>query len=93
MAHMLLKNWGFVRDEAKKAVAFNSQNLKAWYRLAKAHQMLKDWEAAGDAIDSGLKIEKGNKDLLKLQKLLGDKVRKARLNRQQRERSRAERTA
>jgi len=93
MAHMLLKNWGFVRDEAKTALAFNSQNLKACYRLAKAHQMLKDWEEAGDAIDSGLKIDKGNKDLLKLQKLLGAKVRKARLNRQQRERSRAERTS
>ncbi len=93
MAHMLLKNWGFVRDEAKKAVSFNSQNIKAWYRLAKAHQMLKNWEEAGDAIDSGLEIEKDNKDLLKLQKLLGDKVRKARLNRQQRERARAERTA
>ena len=93
MAHMLLKNWGFVRDEAKKAVSFNSQNIKAWYRLAKAYQMLKDWEEAGDAIDSGLEIEKDNKDLLKLQKLLGDKVRKARLNRQQRERARAERTA
>lgn len=93
LAHMCLKNWGFVRDEAKKAVDFNSHNLKAWYRLAKAYQMLQNWEEAGDAIDSGLEIEKDNKELIQLQKKLGEKVRKARLQRQQRERARAERTS
>jgi len=93
MAHMCLKNWGFVRDEANKAVAFNSSNIKAWYRLAKAYQMLTNWEEAGNAIDSGLEIEKDNKELHTLQKKLGEKVRKARLLRQQRERARAERTS
>ncbi|KAL7536976.1 hypothetical protein ACHAXR_007515 [Thalassiosira sp. AJA248-18] len=93
LAHMCLKNWGFVRDESKKAVDFNPNNIKAWYRLAKAYQMLQNFEGAGDAIDSGLKIEEDNKELLQLQKKLGEKVRKARLHRQQRERSRAERTS
>mmetsp|Transcript_26593 Transcript_26593/g.45396 ORF Transcript_26593/g.45396 Transcript_26593/m.45396 type:complete len:551 (-) Transcript_26593:64-1716(-) len=93
LAHMCLKNWGFQRDESKKAVDFNPNNLKAWYRLAKAHQMLQNWEEAGNAIDSGLEIEKDNKELLLLQKKLGEKVRKARLHRQQRERARAERTS
>lgn len=95
LAHLMLSNWGYVRDECKKAVVFNDQNVKAWYRLAKAYQMLKDFENAGDAIDRGLAVkgEEQNKDLLKLQKLLGDKVRKARMQRQQRERARAERVA
>eukprot|EP00584_Thalassiosira_punctigera_P000084 CAMPEP_0172534342 /NCGR_PEP_ID=MMETSP1067-20121228/6742_1 /TAXON_ID=265564 ORGANISM="Thalassiosira punctigera, Strain Tpunct2005C2" /NCGR_SAMPLE_ID=MMETSP1067 /ASSEMBLY_ACC=CAM_ASM_000444 /LENGTH=553 /DNA_ID=CAMNT_0013319121 /DNA_START=64 /DNA_END=1725 /DNA_ORIENTATION=- len=93
LAHMCLKNWGYTRDEAKKAVGFNRSNIKAWYRLAKAHQMLQNWEEAGNAIDSGLDIEKENKELLTLQKKLGEKVRKARLHRQQRERDRAERTS
>lgn len=93
MAHMCLKNWGLTRDEAKKAVKFNSHNIKAWYRLAKAYQMLQNWEEAGDAIDSGLEIEKDNKELIQLQKKTGEKVRKARLQRQQRERARAERTS
>lgn len=92
-AHMFLKNWGFVRDESKKAVAFNSSNIKAWYRLAIANQSLQNWEEAGNAIESGLKIEKDNKELLKLDKILSEKVRKARLHRQQRERARAERTS
>ena len=95
LAHLMLSNWGYVRDECKKAVVFNDQNVKAWYRLAKAYQMLKDFENAGDAIDHGLNVkgEEQNKDLLKLQKMLGDKVGKARLQRQQRERARAERIA
>eukprot|EP00956_Cyclotella_meneghiniana_P029324 scaffold70624_cov115-Cyclotella_meneghiniana.AAC.1 len=92
MAHMCLKNWGFVRDESSKAITHDENNIKAWYRLAKAQQMLQNWEEAGNAIDSGLALDKDNKDLIKLQKLTEEKVRKARLRRQQRERSRAERT-
>ena len=55
--------------------------------------MLQNWEDAGNAIDSGLEIEKDNKELLQLQKKIGEKVRKARLHRQQRERARAERSS
>lgn len=93
MAHMQLKNWGHVRDESIKALEYNKNNVKAWYRLAKAHQMLKDWEGAGDAIESGLavEVESDNKDLRKLEKQLEEKVRKARRARQMRERARAER--
>jgi Cns1/TTC4 Wheel domain len=95
LAHLMLSNWGHVRDECKKALIFNDKNVKAWYRLAKAYQMLKDWEAAGTAIDSGFAVpgEEQNKDLLKLQKQLAEKVRKARHQRQQRERARAERVS
>ena len=92
-AHLMLCNWGYVRNESKKAIQYNTNNVKAYYRLAKAYQMLHDYEEAGNAIEQGLSIpnEENNTDLLKLQKLLGDKVRKARLQRQQRERIRAER--
>jgi hypothetical protein len=57
--------------------------------------MLHEWEEAGDAIDSGLDCpgENENKDLLKLKKLLSEKVRSARLARQKRERKRAERVS
>lgn len=91
MAHMQLKNWGHVRDQSKMALEHNDKNVKAWYRLAKALQMLQQWEAAGDAIDSGLAVDPNNKDLNKLKTLLADRVRKARLARQQRERARAQR--
>lgn len=95
LAHLNLKNWGHVRDDSKKALNFNKDNVKAWYRLAKAYQMLQCWEEAGDAIEAGLAVkdQSNNNDLLKLQKLLAEKVRKARLARQKRERLRAERVA
>mmetsp|Transcript_57355 Transcript_57355/g.139925 ORF Transcript_57355/g.139925 Transcript_57355/m.139925 type:complete len:573 (-) Transcript_57355:67-1785(-) len=95
LAHLQLKNWGFVRDDSKKALAFNDKNVKAWYRLARANQMLQEWEEAGNAIDSGLGCsdESSNKDLLKLQNQLSEKIRKARLARQKRERQRAERVS
>ena len=69
--------------------------MKAWFRLAKAYQMLQCWEEAGDAIDKGLAVpgEAENKDLLKLQKLLAERVKRARLDRQRREKRRAERVA
>ncbi len=91
MAHMQLKNWGHVRDDSKKSLKFNDKNVKAWYRLAKAQQMLQNWEEAGDAIDSGLECDPENKDLLKIRKLCEKQVRRARLDRQRRERARAER--
>jgi Flp pilus assembly protein TadD len=95
LAHLMLSNWGYVRDECKKALIFNDQNVKAWCRLAKAYERLKDYEEAGNAIEKGLAVpgEEQNKDLLKLNQQLGDKVRKARLLRQQRERARAERVS
>lgn len=93
MAHMQLKNWGHVRNDSKRALTFNDKNIKAWYRLAKAHQMLQNWEEAGDAIDSGLACDAENKDLTKLRSICEKKVRRARLDRQRRERARAERTS
>lgn len=95
LAHWQLRNWGHTRDEAKRAVAFNASNVKAWFRLAKAYEMLKDWEEAGNAIDKGLAITGAsqNRDLLKLQQQLADRIRRARQLRQQRERARAERVA
>jgi len=57
--------------------------------------MLQCWEEAGDAIDKGLAVpgEGENKDLLKLQTLLAERVRKARVARQKREKRRAERVS
>jgi len=93
MAHLQLKNWGHVRDDSKKALEFNPSNIKAWYRLAKAYQMLQNWEDAGDAIESGLKLDGQNTDLKNLQRVLDARVLRARTDRQKRERARAERVA
>ena len=91
MAHLQLKNWGYVRDYATKAVDFHIANVKAWYRLAKAQEGLCNWEKCGDAIEKGLQYDSENKELRRLQKQLDNKIRAARLRRQKRERARAER--
>jgi hypothetical protein len=93
LMHMQLKNWGSMRDECKRALQFSDKNVKAWFRLAKAYQMMHQYEEAGDAIEKGLAVEPDNADLLKLQKLLEQRILKARKLRQQRERARAERQA
>lgn len=93
LCHIQLKNWGHAKTDSTRAIDFNKSNVKALYRLAKANQMLKDWEPAGDAIDSGLELDPSNKDLLKLKKLLQDKIRLARIARQKRERIRSERAS
>jgi len=98
MAHLQIKNAGHARDNCQKALKHNPKNVKAWYRLAKAFQLLQNWAEAGDAIDSGL--ENCNetesteyKELIKLQRLLEHRVRRARQLRQQQQRARAERVA
>ena len=91
LMHSELKNWGMMRDECKKALRFDDKNIKACFRLAKANQMMHDYEEAGNAIDKGLAVEPENADLNKLKKQLDEKIRRARKLRQQRERARAER--
>jgi len=92
-AHAQLKNWGYVRDESKKALEYDDKNVKAWFRLSQAYTELREWEAAGDSLDKGLAVDKESKDLLKLQKRVAKQVQAARKRRQQRERARAERVA
>jgi len=57
--------------------------------------MLNSYIEAGEAIERGLKVpqESQNKDLLKLQKSLSERIRKARLLKQKKERARAERVS
>jgi tetratricopeptide (TPR) repeat protein len=93
MAHMQIKNWGYVRDDSKRSLTFNPKNIKSWYRLAKAYQMLQNWEEAGDAIDSGLNCDNDNKELKLLKKQLERKVSRARMERQKREKARAHRVS
>ena len=68
MAHMQLKNWGFVIENCEIALKFDEFNVKAMFRLAKAHQSRREWEAAYAAAEKGLVIEPDNKDLLKVVK-------------------------
>ncbi|KAL7575606.1 hypothetical protein ACA910_020171 [Epithemia clementina (nom. ined.)] len=93
LMHWHLRNWGYARNESKRALQYNPRNAKAWYRLAKAYEQLKQWEEAGDALDQGLAVEPNHKEMVKLQQSLAQHVRKARQLRQQRATARAERVA
>ena len=91
LMHWQLKNWGYTRDESTRALEYNPCNIKAWFRLAKAHEQLKHWDEAGDALDQGLAVDKDNVELNKLSQKLATHIRKARQARQQRAKARAER--
>jgi tetratricopeptide (TPR) repeat protein len=93
LMHLQLRNWGMARDQSRQALEWNGRNVKAWYRLAKAHQMLGGWEAAASAVESGLVVDSDNVDLKKLSHQIDGRVRRSRAVRQQRERARAERAS
>jgi len=91
LCHIQIKNWGHAKIDSQKSINFNSTNIKSLFRLAKSYQMLKEYEEAGNTIDIGLEIDATSKDLLKLKRLLQDKIKSARQSRQRREKIRAER--
>jgi len=91
MAHTQLKNWGFVVDNCNIALRFDETNVKAYFRLAKAHQSKREWVSAYIAAEKGLALEPDNKDLLKMVKAVEQNARNARVQRQKKERARAER--
>ena len=91
LAHIQLKNYGYSRNIAQKAIDHNPSNIKAWYRLAKSQQMLKNYIQCGDAITSGLKIDSENAELRKLSSLLSNKIQIAKNELKRKQRHRMER--
>ena len=87
MAHMQLKNWGYVISDCKLALSFNASNIKAIFRLSKAHQARQEWEVALEVAEKGLSLpnEDKNKDLLKVVKEVGKNATLARVQRQKKE--------
>jgi len=96
MAHLQLRNWGYARDNSLTALEYNDKNIKSWYRLAKAYKELGDWEACGGAIHHGLEAANGgagSDELKRLERTLDSRIRTAKLQKQKRERARAERVS
>ena len=91
LSHLQIKNYGYSRKNAQKAVEYNQTNIKAWYRLAKSQQMLKNYVLCGDAIESGLKIDNENMELRKLSNILSTKIQIARNELKLKQKARIER--
>jgi len=81
LCHLQLKNWGFSRYNSQESLKYNKNNVKAYYRLAKSNESLKNFLDAGDAIESGLRVEPENKELHKLNRILHAKIVEARKER------------
>jgi len=88
---MVLKNWGFVIDNCNIALKFDETNVKAMFRLAKAYTANREWESAFATAEKGLVVEPDNKDLQNLVKRVEKNARNTRVQRQKKERARAER--
>jgi len=91
MAHMELKNWGFVIEDSLKSLMLNGSNVKSWYRLAKAHETRREYEECMTACDKGLKVDPDNKALKKVSDKVMKKAEAARTARQKKEREKARR--
>ncbi|TMW69416.1 hypothetical protein Poli38472_001572 [Pythium oligandrum] len=66
--HLELKNYGSCRSDAAKAIKHNKENVKAYFRGAKASRMLRKPEDTLRYCAEGLKYDPENKLLLKMQK-------------------------
>ena len=91
MAHMEIKNWGFVIQSSTLSLTLNPSNVKAYYRLAKAHEARREWELCLDACTAGLAADPSSAVLQKLLNSVSKNALHERSQRQTFERDRAER--
>ena len=91
MAHAELQNWGFVIKNCREALALNPGNVKAHYRLAKAHETRREYEACESACEEGLKLEPSNAPLKKMLSSAAKRAEQVRVARQKKERARVQR--
>ena len=62
---LLKKNYGKVIEDCMEAIKLDPTNGKAHYRAAKAANALKKWDKAVEMCEAGLKLDEGNKEMLK----------------------------
>ena len=74
-----------------KSLMLNGSNIKSWYRLAKAHEIRREYEECMTACEKGLKHESDNKSLKKIADKVVKKAEAARSARQKKERERVRR--
>ncbi len=91
MAHMELKNWGFVVQDSAESLRLDPSNVKSYYRLARARQARREYEECADVCSRGLEVDPGNGAIAKVAKAVEKEAAKARRERQRRERERVER--
>jgi tetratricopeptide (TPR) repeat protein len=64
--NILLGNYGFALQDARKCLQVDPMSVKAMYRIAKAANMLGRWKLSLQYAEKALKLDPKNKDLLKL---------------------------
>ncbi|KAJ0403964.1 hypothetical protein P43SY_009457 [Pythium insidiosum] len=65
--HLEMKNYSSCRSDAARAIRYDKQNVKAYYRGAKASRLLRKAQDTLHFAELGLEIDPENKLLLKLQ--------------------------
>lgn len=85
-ANLELSNFKSTVEDCKIAIQLNPNNVKAYFRAAKACGELEKFDEAYSIIDDGLQKNSGHKDLLILRKDIEKKALEARKIREERER-------
>eukprot|EP00802_Teleaulax_amphioxeia_P014505 Tamp_14572.p1 GENE.Tamp_14572~~Tamp_14572.p1 ORF type:complete len:460 (-),score=116.12 Tamp_14572:238-1530(-) len=62
---LLRKNYGKVVEDCKMAMKLDPSHIKAYFRCAKAQAALHKWALCLEVCEEGLKVEPGNKEILK----------------------------
>lgn len=86
-ANLELENFKSTVDDCKIAIEYNPNNVKAYFRAAKAYAALEKFDDAFKTIDDGLHVSNGNASLVSLRKDIEKQsieVRKAREERERR---------
>ncbi|EJD45704.1 TPR-like protein [Auricularia subglabra TFB-10046 SS5] len=64
-ANLLLKRWDYARYDAADALVADPNFLKAWLRLGRAYDGMKDFGASGRAYSIGMNLSKDNAPLMR----------------------------
>jgi len=91
MANLQLKNYGRVITDCRKAIEYDPNYVKAYYRAASAAVELKKFKMADNFCTNGLKVDPKNKPLVKLAKECKEKWRIHEEREEKRNREREER--
>jgi tetratricopeptide (TPR) repeat protein len=77
--NLLGENYGNCVSDCKHAIRLDPDNVKAYYRAAKANFALKKWSLTAEFVDAGLAVDPANAPLLEIRKAVNDALDKQRL--------------
>jgi tetratricopeptide (TPR) repeat protein len=76
--NLMGENYGNCVSDCKHAIRLDPDNVKAYYRAAKANFALKKWALTAEFVDAGLAVDPANAPLLEIRKSVNEALEKQR---------------